>query len=65
MREGALLQTIHFASLLVDPANVTGGFVNLSHVLSVLLFLGGDACVDGSRRSTVVKQMLSLFHPHS
>eukprot|EP00903_Cladosiphon_okamuranus_P011445 g10782.t1 len=24
MREGALLQTIHFASLLVDPANTTG-----------------------------------------
>ncbi|CAM9315825.1 unnamed protein product [Ectocarpus sp. 13 AM-2016] len=26
MREGALLQTIHFASLLVDPANTTGHY---------------------------------------
>lgn len=30
MREGALLQTIHFASLLVDPANTTGETSNSS-----------------------------------
>lgn len=41
MREGALLQTIHFASLLVDPANTTGKNTDLGcEYIFVCFFLG-------------------------